>query len=239
MRAPRDGGRGRQTVPAFASIEKRMSRDTDRLHDALWHDGKGNRTKLIADLLRDARELDAFLRAGGTLRRNAEALAKQWGTPGAGESLFELLRHAHGFVAAAEALRRRDYRRAGREVAETVSSVTIGICAAAGCFELVQEWEGGKVDFETYMGRLADVLQSKGIERAGEWKRIVVAARHFGTAFDATASKTLQALGARSAILNGLWATITSLDIRSALGSAARFPAKDFAAIAERVAARV
>lgn len=226
-------------MPAFASIEKRMSRDTDRLHDALWHDGKGNRTKLIADLLRDARDLDAFLRAGGKLRRNVEALAKRWGEPGAGESLFELLRHTYGLTAAAEALRERDFRRAGLHVADEVSSVTIGVCAGAGCFHLVQEWEGGKADFEAYMGKLADFLQSRGIDRAGEWKRIVVAARHFGTSFDGKAPETLQAVGTRAAIMNGLWATLASVDIRTALGVPPEFPAKDFAKVMDRVASRV
>jgi len=216
-----------------------MSRDVDRLHDALWHDASGNRAKLAGDLLRDARDLDTFLHAGGKLRRNAEALVKRWGEPGAGESLFELLRHVYGLTAAAEALHRRDYLRTGRHVAETISSVTIGVCAGAGCFEFVQEWEGGKVDFETYMGKLADFLQSKGIDRAGEWKRTVVAARHYGTAFDKRASKTLQALSARAAVLNGLVATVASIDIRTTLGSPPEFPATDFAVIVERVATRV
>ncbi len=231
---------GGTTVVAFSTLNRRMSRDVDQLHDALWDPAwKGDREKLLADLREDARDLDAFLRAGGKLRRNADTLAKGWGGPGAGESLFELLDHAYNFAAATERLRKRDFKGAGRHVAAAVESVTIGVCANAGCFEFVNEWESGKTDFETYMAKLTDFLQSKGIERVGEWKRIVVAARTFGRDFDETASATRQALGARAAILSGLWAAVASIDIRAPLGSPPKFPVKDFAAVAGRVAAKI
>ncbi len=71
------------------------------------------------------------------------------------------------------------------------------------------------------------------------WKRIVVAARHFGTSFDGKAPETLQAVGTRAAIMNGLWATLASVDIRTALGVPPEFPAKDFAKVMDRVASRV
>jgi hypothetical protein len=224
----------------FKALDKRLSNDEKALHDVLWHESKADPTKLRADIQRDLRALDAFIGAGGKLRRMGAALDKAWGDPGAGESLFELLSHTYDLTAATDHLvRRRDPKGAGEHVAEAVESVSIGVCANAGCFQFVEEWEGGKTDFETYAGKLADHLQSKGIERAGEFKRHLIAARNFGRAFDTRAAKAEQVMAARAAIANGLWVTLASLSIRTRLGSPPLFGYDDFATVLGKVAARI
>src|SRR3989304_5368313 len=64
-------------MATFAALDKRMMRDVNRIHDYLWDSAvKIDGAKLLADLTREARELDALLKAGGTLRRHAESLAR-------------------------------------------------------------------------------------------------------------------------------------------------------------------
>ncbi len=226
-------------MPGFAALDKRLSRDSSALHDFLWQGKKGGETKLRANLHRDMGDLDALLGAGGRLKKPASRLGRAWGQPGAGESLFELVNHTYNLTAATDHLiRRRDPKGAGEHVADAVESVSIGVCSNVGRFELVEEWEGGKTDFETYAGKLADHLQSKGLRRAGEFKRHLVAARNFGRGFDATTSKPEQVSGARAAIANGLHVTLASVSIRAALGSAPHFSYDDFAAVLEKIAGR-
>ena len=226
-------------MAGFQSLDKRLSKDEQTLHDVLWHESKANPAKLRADIQRDLRALDAFLGVRGRLARMGAALDKSWKDPRAGESLFELLGHTYNLTAATDHLvRRRDPKGAGEHVAEAVESVSIGVCSNAGCFEFVQEWEGGKTDFETYAGKLADHLQSKGVARAGDFKRHLVAARNFGKAFDTKASKAEQTLGARAAIANGLWVTLASTSIRRAIAAPPRFSLTEFAVVLERIGAR-
>ena len=227
-------------MPAFTSLDKRLSRESGVLHDLLWRGKKAGEAKLRVDLQKDLRDLDAFLHAGGRLRRAAAGLNRAWGESGAGESLFELVNHTYNLTAATDHLmRRHDPKGAGEHVADAVESVSIGVCSNVGCFELVQEWEGGKTDFETYAGKIADHLQSKGVARAGEFKRQLVAARNFGRSFDDTAPKPEQVAGGRAAIANGLWVTLASVSIRKALGSPPRFSYDDFAIVLEKIAGRV
>ena len=227
-------------MAGFQALDKRLSTDEQALHDVLWGGSKADVAKLRSNIQRDLRALDIFLGAGGKLRRMGAALDSAWGGPAEGESLFELLGHTYNLTAATDHLvRRKDPKGAGEHVAEAVESVSIGVCSNAGCFEYVQEWEGGKTDFETYAGKLADHLQTKGVFRAGEFKRQLVAARTFGKDFDATASKAGQVFGARAAIANGLWVTFSSTTIRAAIGSPPKFSLDDFAAVLECVARRV
>ena len=226
-------------MAGFQALDKRLSTDEQALHDVLWGESKADVAKLRSNLQRDFRALDMFLGAGGKLRRMGAALDKAWGDAGAGESLFELLGHTYNFTAATDHLvRRRDPKGAGEHVAGAVESVSIGVCSNAGCFEFVQEWEGGKTDFETYAGKLADHLQGKGVLRAGDFKRHLVAARNFGRTFDNSVSKAEQISGARAAITNGLYVTLSSISIRGAIGSPPQFSDEDFAAVLEKIAGR-
>ena len=227
-------------MAGFQALDKRLSKDEQTLHDVLWHGSKADPAKLRADIQRDLRALDAFLGAKGRLARMGTALDKSWGISGVGESLFELLGHTYNLPAATDHLvRRRDPKGAGEHVADAVESVSIGVCSNAGCFEFVEEWEGGKTDFETYAGKLADHLQTKGVKRAGDFKRHLVAARSFGKAFDERASNAERTLGARAAIENGLWVTLVSTSIRKAIGSPPTFSPDDFADVLMRIAGRV
>jgi hypothetical protein len=213
----------------FAALDKRMNRDTEALHDHLWH---GQETKdprgLLANLQRDARDADAFLRLRGKLRRNADALIRRFDAPGAGESLFELIEHTWGLAAAMVLAGRGDSKGAAVRSKNVATSASIGICANAGCFEYVEEWEAGKVDFETYSGRLADFLEAKGISGVGQFKRLLNAVWDFSTRWDASASRKQQELAAKAAIADAGWCLLASVAIRSALGRPPQFSTKAF-----------
>ena len=229
-------------MPSFAALDKRLRSDEEALHDFLWHDWKGDPSELLGNVVRDARALDAFLGAGGKLRRPAEALARAVeakGKEGWGESLYELLSHAYQLTAATVHLAKGDADGASDHLENVMGSVTIGVCSNAGCFQYVTEWESKKIDFETYMGKLADFLQTKGVPRAGEWKRLVGAAYNFKRTLDTREPKAEQMLLARAAVLAACWASLASISIRKGLGSPPRFPAADFSAVVVTIAARV
>ncbi len=229
-------------MAGFPSLDKRLRRDEQGLHDYLWHGWKGDSEALLENVSRDAKELDAFLGARGKLRRTAGALAAsvaREGKEGAGESLYELLSHSYQLTAATVHLGKGDAEGAAEHLEDVMGSVTIGVCSNAGCFEYVTEWESKKVDFETYMGKLADFLQGKGVSRAGEWKRIVSAAYNLKRTFDPARPKEERALLARAGVLAACWATLESVAIRTGLGSPPRFPPQDFGAVVRTIAARV
>ena len=227
-------------VVSFASLDRRLSRDVKELHDYLWDPGwKGNEAALRANLLKGARDLDAFLRAQGRLRKNAEKLVKPWSRDHQGGSLFELLGDAIGLTAATDHLRKAKYRDAAVRAQAVIESTSIGVCSAAKCFEIVEEWEARKIDFETYSGKLADVLQSKFILEPGQFKCVLNAVHGFGANWDASASTAEQALAARAAIENAAWCVSRSLAIRTMLGEPPKVPEKDYATLLERIVARL
>src|SRR2546426_8671069 len=55
----------------FVALDRRINRDTEALHDFLWHGEKKDEKSLIRSLRNDARAADVFLQLGGRLRTNA------------------------------------------------------------------------------------------------------------------------------------------------------------------------
>ena len=223
----------------FAALDKRVIRDTEALHDFLWHGEKKDETSLSARLRKDGRDADAFLHLGGRLRKNADSLALDLSSSGKGESLFELLEHSWGLAAATVLRSKGNYRGAAERAKAVVSSASIGVCANAGCFEFVQEWEAGKIDFETYTSKLADFLEPKGYMDSGQFKRLLNAVYEFGMNWNAVANKPEQALAARTSIEAAAWCLLTSVAIREFLGVPPKFPTRDFADIVERIIDRL
>lgn len=224
----------------FAALDKRINRDTEQLHDHLWHSQvKKDPTKLRANLGRDVRDADAFLRLGGKLRNNANALIDAWGAPGAGESLFELMEHSWGLAAATVLAGRGEYKRAAERCKNVIASASIGVCANVGCFDYVEEWEAGKIDFETYTGKLADFLEAKGIVAAGQFKRLLNAIWDFGTNWETSASDAQQAVAVRASIENTGWCLHESVRVRKATGRPPMFSSEDFEEILRRIAVRL
>ena len=56
---------------------------------------------------------------------------------------------------------------------------------------------------------------------------------------DSTAPTAEQTLGARAAIANGLWVTLASVSIRTALGSSPGFSYEDFASVLAKISDRL
>ena len=229
-------------MASFKGLDGRLRKDTGTLHDWLWQGWKGDEAGLLRGLARDATDLDAFLGAGGTLRRPAHALIaaiRTKGREGRGAGLFELLSHAYDLTAATEHVRRGDFPGAGDHLEDAIESVTIGTCVAAGCFRYVADWEGGAIDFDAYMGKLTDRLEGKGIAWAGAWKRIASAAYHLKGTLDPRAPSGERALLARAAVADACWATLASVRIRRALGARPPVSSATYARIVGRIADRL
>lgn len=225
---------------AFSALDRQLTRDIRELHDYLWvPTWNGSEEKLRARLLKGARSLDAFLHAGGRLRKNAEALAKPWSREHQGSSLFELLDDAVGLTAASEFVRQGKFRDAVQRAQAVVESTSIGVCSEAGHFELVEEWEARKIDFETYSGRLAEILDTKLIPQAGLFKRVLNAVHDFGADWDGSASKEEQTLAARSAVENAAWCVSRSVGIRTMVGTPPKVSEKDFGFILNLIVQRI
>lgn len=225
---------------AFSSIDQRLSRDLKELHNYLWDPmWEGDEDVLRKNLLRGAKDLDVFLGARGRLRKNAEALAKPWSRERQGSSLFELLDDTLGLVAATEHVRKAKYREAALRAQGVIESTSIGVCSVARCFEIVAEWEGRKIDFETYTSKLADVLQSRFILEPGQFKRVLNAVHEFGANWDVSASKAEQALAARAATENAAWCVSRSVGIRAMVGEPSKVPEKDFGTILDLIVHRL
>ncbi len=225
---------------SFASLDLQLSRDIRELHEYLWNpEWKGDENALRKSLLRGARSLDTFLKAQGRLRGNAEKLATPWSGEHQGSSLFEFLDDSLGLTAATEHVRKAKYREATSRVQAVIESVSIGVCSVARCFEIVDEWEGRKIDFETYTGKLANVLQSKFILEPGQFKRVLNAVNDFAVNWDGSASKTEQKFAARAAIESATWCVSRSVGIRAMLGEPMKVPEKDFEAVLELILDRL
>ncbi len=152
----------------FSHLEAQMGQDVHELHNFLWTPGwEGDEDRLQKSLQQQAGELDAFLGAEGTLEDNTKALTKDWGRNRSGEMLFELLDHTYKLTAATELLREGEFAKAAAQANQAAESVSIGVCANAGCFPLVEQWEGGEITFGTYVGELAKVLGEKGLAPSG------------------------------------------------------------------------
>ncbi len=224
----------------FSSLDQRLSRDVRELHNYLWDPSwKGNERVLRANLLKEAKALDVFLRAGGRLRKNAEALATPWSREHQGGSLYELLDDTVGLSAATEFIRKKKNREAAARAEAVAESTSIGVCSAARCFEIVEEWEGRKIDFQAYTRRLANVLQSKFILQADQFRRLLNVVHDFGSNWDGSASPAEQALAARTAIESTAWCVRRSLAIRALVGEPQRVPEKDFEAMLDLIVRRL
>ncbi len=224
----------------LASLDARMSRSVHELHDYLWNPTwKGDEASLRADLLKGARSLDTVLGAEGLLRKSVEELATPWSREHQGSSLYELLDDTLGLTVATEHVRKARYREAAARAQTVLESSTIGLCSAARCFEIVQEWEAHKIDFKAYTNRLAEVLVSKFILDPGQFRRVVIAVHEFAANWDGAASKTEQGFAARAAIEGTAWAVSRSIGIRAMLGEPSKVPEKDFAALLNLIVHRL
>lgn len=228
-------------MATFRALDKRLYRDVGLLHDFLWQEWKGDPGKLRRDLLAEAREFDAFLGAGGKIRRHAEALERgiDKDKEGHGAALYELLSDTYNLTAATEHVRKKDYKGAAEHAAWAVESMSIGVCSAAGRFDIVEKWEHGGGGFEPFTGALADMLERKGVARAGEYKRLLLAVRNFGREWDASASPEQQALAARAAVASAAWCAVTTGLVRESIGAPRKFSEKDYAAVVSRIVARL
>ena len=223
---------------SFPALDRRVNRDPEALHDFLWHDRPEEEKSLASSLERDARDIDTFLRLGGRVLRNATPPMADLRTSGNGESLFELLGHTWALGAATTLAARKDFRGAATRARHAVASASIGVCANAGCFEFVQEWEGGKIDFETYTRRLADFLEPKGVLNAGQFKRMLDVVYDAGMNWNAVATKPEQVLAGLASIQAAAWCLLFAVSIRELLGAPPKFSSRDFGEIVERIAGR-
>lgn len=224
----------------FSRLEAQMGQDVHELHNYLWTPGwKGDEERLQKSLREEAGKLDAFLEAEGTLEANAKALTKDWGRGRSGEMLFELLNHTYKLTAATELLRQGEFAKAAAQANDAAESVSIGVCANAGCFPLVEQWEGGEISFGTYAAELSKALGEKGLSPSEGLRRQLTAVHGLGKDWDASASLKLQEMGARSAIEGALWVAVAGVQLQEALDAAPETPYGAMPGLYVRIARRM
>ena len=104
---------------------------------------------------------------------------------------------------------------------------------------VLEEWEGGKTDFDSYFSKLAGFLEGKGVARAGELKRMLLLARGPRKAWEATAGATEQALSIRASITAAAWCALAATSIREQLGTPPKFAYDDYTAVIGKIMARM
>ncbi len=100
----------------------------------------------------------------------------------------------------------------------------------------MEEWEGGRIDFETYAAKLTEALKAKGIPQAGNFGQLLNDATGFARAWDGAASKEEQELASRAALASATWCALASVSIRGAIGTPPKYRYEDLAAIVGRIA---
>lgn len=204
-------------MTSFAVVDRALSSAVSDLHDYLWAGKRLEEKALLRRLERSAMDLDQYVQARGAIASAVRPLLRRFQKYPTGPDLFTFLDAVVNLSAAVEYFRRRPKLSAARASALAVS-LSIGIASAADRFDLVEAFEGGKTDFSEFTSGLADVLEEKGVLRAGEFRRAVNEPFDVNALWDARAPKDAQRISALASTASVALACVLYVDALRALG---------------------
>ncbi len=219
---------------SFAAIDRALSSGVSDLHDYLWAGKKFQEKALLARLGHAASDLDRYVRARGAITSAVRPLLRSFVKYPTGPDLFTFLDAVECVSAAVESCRTRPKHAAAR-AGSLAGSLSIGIASAADRFDLVEAFEGGKTDFGEFTSQLADVLEEKGVLRAGEFRRAVNQAFDVNALWDANASKDVQRIAAVAATGSVALACVLYVDAIRSLGKYRPVPFGKLAPAVQRI----
>lgn len=206
------GAMARRQVP-----ERGIVATVGLLHDHLWGGRRQEEGQLLRRILRDTDALDRRIGARGALRAGVRPLIPEFGDAEAAGDLYTFLAVVGELDAAVASLRPAP-RQAARLASRLAVSLSIHLASAADRFDLVREFEAGRVDFGAFAGRLADALEDLGAVRAGEFRRAVEMAFDANALWDERADPDVQRVAAGSAVASAGLASCLAVDALRPLG---------------------
>ncbi len=204
-------------MPAYADSERRLGKALKDLHACVWGGARPDEKKLLEALRRGASDLDRHLGTRGRVERAVRPLLRTFHKLPQGADLFTFLQAVAGLSYAADRIRRNP-KEAAKAASELGVSLTIHLAAASGAEALVEAFETGRQDFEEFSARLEDVLESRGVLRAGEFIRAVNLAFDIHAVWDARASTEVRRIMATTAIVSAAFACTVFVEALRALG---------------------
>ncbi|HLF06065.1 MAG TPA: hypothetical protein VI893_02630 [Thermoplasmata archaeon] len=159
---------------SIMAIEKAFDSGTRDLHEFLWGGGgAGEPAALERRLVGLSKDLDSHIGAKGALAAAAGSLVKPLRKDGAaGPKYFTLIETVGDLALARAAYAKRDHEKCARLSHAAVTNLTISMLAAAGRFDVVEEYEHKLADAKVYIEKAVDALQSAGAKTADRWMRI-------------------------------------------------------------------
>jgi hypothetical protein len=204
-------------MASFSQIDRSLASAVSDLHDYLWAGKKLPEARLLERLERGAKDLDRFVGARGAIASGIRPLLQDFRKHPTGPDLFTFCEAVCDLSAAVE-YGVRDPKAAVTRASNLAVSLAIGLASAADRFDLVEEFEGGTTDFSEFTSRLADVLEEKGVLRAGEFRRAVNGPFDINALWDAQATKDAQRIGAIASAASAGLACVLYVDALRALG---------------------
>ncbi len=204
-------------MASFAVIDRALSSGISELHNHLWAGKRLDEKALLGRLERRAADLDHYFHARGAIASAVRPLLHAFRKYPTGTDLYTFLNSVMNLSAAVEYSKRKPKLAAAR-ASDLAVSLSIGLASAADRFDLVEAFEGGKTDFSEFTSRLADVLEEKGVLRAGEFRRAVNEPFDVYALWDARASKDAERIAAFASTSSVALACVLYVDALRALG---------------------
>jgi hypothetical protein len=188
-----------------------------QLHNYLWAGARVSERKLLARLEGGARALDRHIRSRGTLVRAVRPICRRFHKKTQGADLYTFLQAVTHLSFAADRVIRRP-KEAAKAASELAVSLCIHLASASKHFDLVVEFEAGRVDFAEFTSKLADVLEERGVLRAGEFRRAVNQAFDIRALWDGHASTDAKRIMAAASVGSAGFACVLLVDALRSIG---------------------
>lgn len=225
-------------MASFARIDRALSAGVRDLHDYLWTGKKLRERALLARLGRSASALDRHVRARGSIVSAVRPLLRSFQKHPAGPDLYTFL-DAVACLSAAVETWRRNPKYATARASSLAGSLSIALASASDRFDLVESFEGGQTDFGEFTSQLADVLEEKGVLRAGEFRRAVNQPFDVNALWDRKAPKDVQRIAAVAATASAALACVLYVDAIHSLGRYRPVPFAKLVPATERILQRL
>jgi len=225
-------------MTSFAAVDRKLTGAIDDLHNYLWAGKKLDERRLLEDLESGAAALDHHVRARGAIAGGIRPLVRAFRRTTTGADLFAFA-EATADLAGAVELTNRKPQEAAKRASRLAASLCIHLASAADRFDLVETFESGRTDFAAFTSSLADVLEERGVLRAGEFRRAVNTAFDMNALWDADAAADRQRIAVLTSVTSAGFACCLLVEALKSLGRYREIPYGKLEPAARRILDRL
>jgi len=161
------------TAVAFATLDRQVRAALRTLHNYLWMGEKADVKKLREDFTAIGARWEAFLGKKSGVAKNVAARAvKLSRETEQGGALYGFVSNFWYLTAATVHLRGKKYATAAAACCEAVDGPMIGLASGFDHHDWVDEKDAGRITYEEYAHRIADLLDGKGVKNVARFKRL-------------------------------------------------------------------